>query len=100
LLHFIDSCFEGLLKSVRRWHLADRSRRKHKYAHLVLDAVHAIWLDDNVHLIEAARGHPNVVEKDLHVVHAWFELKVMLTPGPQIELAINHNSRSAGIKKE
>ena len=60
----------------------------------------AIRLDDDVHLIEAARRHEEIVKENLHVVHAGFQLKVVLAPRAPIRDAINHDCRRAEIKKE
>ena len=62
--------------------------------------MNAIGLYDDVHLIEAARRHEEVVEENLYVVHSGFELKVVFAPRPRIRDAINHDRRRAEIEKE
>ena len=88
------------MKSVWRWHFSDRSRREHEDSHFVLDAMNAIRLDDDVHLIKAARRHEEVVKENLHVVHAGFQLKVVLAPRAPVRDAVNHDRRRAEIKKK
>ena len=90
----------GLLKSVRRRNFANRAGHKHEDAHFVLDAMNAIRLHDDIHLIHAAGRQEKVVEEDLDVVHAGLQLKVVLAPGPQVHLAVDHDSGSARVKKE
>jgi len=89
-----------LLESIRWRDLSDRAGREHEDSHFVLDPMNAIGLDDDVHLIKAARRHEEVVEENLYVVHPGFELKVVLAPGPRIRDAINHDRRRAEIEKE
>jgi len=88
------------LKSVWRRNLSDRPRREHEDPHFVLDPMNAIRLNDDVHLVEAARRDEEIVKENLHVVHAGFKLKVVLAPRAPVGDAVDHDRRRAEIKKE
>ena len=60
----------------------------------------AIRLDDDVHLIETARRQEEVMKENLDVVHAGFELKVVLAPRTQIHLAIDYDSGRTSVEKK
>ena len=89
-----------LLKLIRWLNFADGTRRKHEHAHFVMNPMNGVWLHVHINLIEAARGHEQIVKIDLDIVHAGLEHKVVRAPGTKVRHVVNDDSRRAHIKKE
>ena len=92
-----ESCLA--CKDIRR-QFSERAFREHPRRHLEFDPVNAIGLDHYFNRIVSAGGHEQVTEEDPDGVHPSRQLKGMCAPRPSMGHAINHDSRSAEIKKE
>src|SRR5262245_13020951 len=87
------------LKTKRR-QFSNRAGGEHENSHLVFQPVNTVGLDDHVRGGRTARRQKQIMEVHPDTVHARFELKCVCAPGPQHYVAVNHDSRRAGIKKK
>ena len=89
-----------LLREDIRRQFPDSSFREHPRWHLEFDPVNAIGLDHYFNRIVSAGGHEQVSEENPDRVHSSRQLKRMCAPASSMGHTVNHDRRSAEIKKE